>query len=128
MEYFKNIQKVKFEGKESDNPLAFKYYDEHKQVAGKTMKEHFRFAIAYWHSLKGEGADMFGSGSFSEWTLSAVTDQPAGYDLSLCVTCINSHSSISLPDWKITQMKENVAPVIKRIQPHFLEELPLYSK
>ena len=45
-EYFKNIGKIPFEGKDSDNPLAFKYYDENKKVAGKTMKEHFRFAVA----------------------------------------------------------------------------------
>lgn len=64
MEYFKGIKKIQYEGKESDNPLSFKYYDENKVVAGKTMKEHFRFAVAYWHTMKGTGADMFGSGSF----------------------------------------------------------------
>lgn len=65
MEYFKGIKKIKFEGKNSDNPLSFKYYDENQIVAGKSMKDHFRFAIAYWHTLKGNGADMFGSGSFN---------------------------------------------------------------
>ena len=65
MEYFKGIKKIKFEGKNSDNPLSFKYYDENQMVAGKSMKEHFRFAIAYWHTLKGNGGDMFGSGSFN---------------------------------------------------------------
>ncbi len=64
MEYFKGINKIKFEGKESDNPLSFKYYNENEIVGGKTMKEHFRFAIAYWHTMKGGGADMFGWGSY----------------------------------------------------------------
>jgi len=53
MEIFKGIEKIKFEGKDSDNPLSFKYYDKNKVVAGKTMKEHFRFAVAYWHTMKG---------------------------------------------------------------------------
>ena len=60
-EYFKGIGKIQFEGKESDNPLAFKYYNENRIVAGKTMKEHFRFAIAYWHTFTGVGGDPFGA-------------------------------------------------------------------
>ncbi len=60
-EYFKNIGKVKFEGKESDNPLAFKFYDAEKKVNGKTMKEHLRFATAYWHSFCADGSDPFGN-------------------------------------------------------------------
>jgi len=59
--YFKNIDKIKFEGKGSDNPLAFKYYEADKVVAGKTMKEHFRFAMAYWHTLNNKGGDPFGA-------------------------------------------------------------------
>ena len=59
--YFKNIDPIKFEGKESDNPLAFKYYDENKVVAGKTLKEHMRFAMAYWHTLNNKGGEPFGA-------------------------------------------------------------------
>ncbi|MBL7744547.1 MAG: xylose isomerase [Chitinophagaceae bacterium] len=59
-EYFKGISAIKYEGRESDNPLAFKWYDENKVVAGKTMKEYLRFACAYWHSFCGSGADPFG--------------------------------------------------------------------
>ncbi|MEC8683766.1 MAG: xylose isomerase [Bacteroidota bacterium] len=59
--YFKNIDPIKFEGKESDNPLAFKYYDENKVVAGKTLKEHMRFAMAYWHTLNNKGGDPVGA-------------------------------------------------------------------
>ncbi len=62
-EYFKGIDKIKYEGKESDNPLAFKFYDENRIVAGKTMKEHFKFAMAYWHTLCNTGGDPFGPGT-----------------------------------------------------------------
>lgn len=61
--YFPNIGKIQYEGHNSDNPLAFRYYDENRVVAGKTMKEHFKFAIAYWHSFCGTGGDPFGPGT-----------------------------------------------------------------
>ena len=59
-EFFKGIEKIKYEGTASHNPLAFRWYNENQEVAGKTMKEHFRFAGAYWHSFCGSGADPFG--------------------------------------------------------------------
>jgi len=59
-EYFKGISQIKFEGVESDNSLAFRWYDEKRVVAGKPMKEWLRFACAYWHSFCGSGADPFG--------------------------------------------------------------------
>ena len=62
-EYFPGIGKIEFEGQGSDNPLAFKWYNEDQVVAGKTMKEHFRFATAYWHSFCGVGSDPFGPGT-----------------------------------------------------------------
>ncbi len=62
-EYFKGIGQVKYEGKGSDNPFAFKYYDAGKKVGKKTMEEHFRFAIAYWHTFCGTGGDPFGPGT-----------------------------------------------------------------
>ncbi|MFH6993397.1 xylose isomerase [Flavobacterium sp. FlaQc-48] len=62
-EYYKGIGQIKFEGKDSDNPLAFKYYNPDQVVAGKTMREHFRFAIAYWHTFCGQGSDPFGPGT-----------------------------------------------------------------
>lgn len=64
-EYFPGIGKIKFEGKESRNPLAFKWYDENSKIGGKTMKDHLRFAIAYWHTFCGEGGDPFGPGTKS---------------------------------------------------------------
>lgn len=62
-EYFKGIEQIKFEGHESKNPLAFKWYDENEIVAGKTMKDHLRFAVAYWHTFCGTGGDPFGPGT-----------------------------------------------------------------
>ena len=62
-EYFKGIKKIQFEGKESKNPLAFKWYDADREVGRKTMKEHLRFAIAYWHSFCNTNADPFGVGT-----------------------------------------------------------------
>ncbi len=59
-EYFKGIDRIPYEGPESDNPLAFRWYDESKVVGGKTLKEHLRFATAYWHSFCGDGGDPFG--------------------------------------------------------------------
>ncbi len=59
-EFFKGIGRIKYEGLESDNPLAFRWYDENRIVAGKTMKETLRFACAYWHSFVGNGSDPFG--------------------------------------------------------------------
>jgi xylose isomerase len=60
-EYFPGIGKVKFEGPASDNPLAFKRYDADKVVGGKAMRDHLRFAVAYWHSFCGDGTDPFGA-------------------------------------------------------------------
>ncbi len=62
-EFFPGISKIKYEGKGSKNPLSFKYYDENKLIDGKTLKEHLRFAMAYWHSLHGKGGDPFGPGT-----------------------------------------------------------------
>ncbi|MFS0489055.1 xylose isomerase [Leadbetterella byssophila] len=59
-EYFKGIGEIKYEGKDTDNPLAFRYYDPNRIVRGKTMKEHLKFAGAYWHSFNGNGSDPFG--------------------------------------------------------------------
>lgn len=62
-EIFKNIPTIKYEGADSKNPLAFKFYDKDKIVLGKRMKEHLPFAMAWWHNLCAEGSDMFGRGT-----------------------------------------------------------------
>ena len=62
-EFFPGIGQIKFEGRESDNPLAFKWYDENKMIAGKKLKDHVKFAVAYWHSFCNTGGDPFGPGT-----------------------------------------------------------------
>jgi len=59
-EYFPGIKKIKYEGKKSKNPLSFKYYQANQKVANKTMRKHFKFACAYWHSFCNGGGDPFG--------------------------------------------------------------------
>ncbi|EOX4480604.1 TPA: xylose isomerase [Vibrio parahaemolyticus] len=67
-EFFKNVNKVKFEGSNTTNPLAFRHYDEDRMILGKSMKEHLRFAACYWHNFRWGGADVFGDGTFDhEW-------------------------------------------------------------
>ncbi|HZX74741.1 MAG TPA: xylose isomerase [Cyclobacteriaceae bacterium] len=79
-QYFKGINKIRFEGKESDNPLSFKFYNPKQKVGKKTMEEHFRFAIAYWHTLCGTGGDPFGPGTKTfAWNKSSDALQ-RGYD------------------------------------------------
>ncbi len=62
-EYFPGIGKIKFEGKESKNPMAYRYYDAEKIILGKPMKEWLKFAMAWWHTLCAEGSDQFGGGT-----------------------------------------------------------------
>lgn len=61
--YFPSVGQIKFEGKESKNPMAFRYYDPEKVVYGKTMAEWFKFSMAWWHTLCAEGGDPFGPGT-----------------------------------------------------------------
>ena len=60
MVYFENIGKISFEGPKSKNPLAFKHYNPNEMVMGQTMEKQLRFAVAYWHTFTGGGADPFG--------------------------------------------------------------------
>ncbi len=67
-EFFPGIGNIPYEGKDSKNPLAFKFYNPDQLIAGKTMKEYFRFAMAYWHTLTDSGGDPFGSATkFFPW-------------------------------------------------------------
>lgn len=77
-EFFPTIKRIPFEGPSTDNPLAFRYYDADKKVGGKTMKEHLRFAMAYWHSFCGTGADPFGPGTrYFPWEVAGDKMQSA---------------------------------------------------
>lgn len=62
-EYFENIGKIHYEGKNSVNPLAFKYYNPDEVIGGKTMREQLKFALSWWHTMGGDGTDMFGCGT-----------------------------------------------------------------
>ena len=65
-EFYPNIPNVRYEGKDSKNPMSFKYYNPEEVIAGKTMREHLRFGMSYWHTMVAEGADMFGAGSLDK--------------------------------------------------------------
>ncbi len=65
-EFYPGIPRIAFEGKDTDNPLAFRYYDPDALVAGKPMRDHLRFAMSYWHTMVAEGTDMFGSGTLKK--------------------------------------------------------------
>ncbi|AKE23661.1 MULTISPECIES: xylose isomerase [Bacillus] len=75
--YFGSANKVVYEGKDSTNPLAFKYYNPQEVIGGKTMKEHLRFSIAYWHTFTADGTDVFGSA-----TMQRPWDHYKGMDLA----------------------------------------------
>ena len=63
MPFFPDIAKVPYEGPDSKNPLAFRHYNPDETVEGKSMKDHLRFAVAYWHTFRGTGSDPFGPGT-----------------------------------------------------------------
>lgn len=63
MSAFPDIPTIQYEGPSSDNPFAFRWYNPDEVVEGKTMKDHFRFSIVYWHTFRGTGADPFGAGT-----------------------------------------------------------------
>ena len=61
---FPGIESIPFQGPDSQNPLAFRFYDKNRIVRGKRMEEQLRVAVCYWHTFCGNGADVFGSGTF----------------------------------------------------------------
>lgn len=65
-EFYPNIPKIRYEGSKSKNPLSFRFYNPEEVIAGKTMREHLRFAMSYWHTMVAEGSDMFGKGTIDK--------------------------------------------------------------
>ena len=63
MTQFPEIDRIEYEGPESKNPLAFRWYNPDEIVEGKSMKDHLRFSVVYWHTMRGEGNDPFGPGT-----------------------------------------------------------------
>jgi xylose isomerase len=79
-EYFKGIKAIRFEGKDTDNPLAFRYYNPSQKVGKKTMEQHLRFAVAYWHTFCGNGGDPFGAPTKNFPWLTAADPVQRAYD------------------------------------------------
>ncbi|MGB0800759.1 MAG: carboxyl transferase domain-containing protein, partial [Ilumatobacteraceae bacterium] len=78
MTFFPDVEsRIAYEGPESDNPLAFRWYDAERSVAGRTMAEHLRFAVCYWHSFNWDGFDIFGAGTMDRPWLGAQSDPMA---------------------------------------------------
>ena len=99
-EYFPNIGKIEFEGRESANPLAFKWYDERRIVAGKTMKETLRFAVAYWHTFCGTGSDPFGGGTHAfPWFSGEDADHRARNKMDAAFEFITIDSAAKYQDY-----------------------------
>lgn len=65
MSIFSEIKKIQYEGPDSTNPLSFRWYNADEEIEGKTMREHFRFSVVYWHTFRGNGADPFGAPTLS---------------------------------------------------------------
>ena len=97
-EFFPGIGKIQFEGKESRNPMAFRYYDAKKVVLGKTMAEWLKFAMAWWHTLCAEGADQFGGGTKTFPWNGAACPEKTNYihfdiiDFRYCVVCCSFYN------------------------------------
>ena len=85
-EYFPGIGKIKFEGKESKNPMAFRYYDAEKVINGKKMKDWLKFAMAWWHTLCAEGGDQFGGGT--KPALNSCRKWESNIIVSMIWTCV----------------------------------------
>jgi len=122
-EYFKSIKAVKYEGLESKNPLAFKIYQPDQVVAGKPMKDHFRFAVAYWHSFVNENSDPFGVGTRSfPWEKSSDPLENAKYRMEAAFEFITKlgvpyycfHDRDMAPEGKyIGETEKNLQTLVK---------------
>jgi xylose isomerase len=121
-EFFGSIEKIKYEGRESSNPLAFKWYDESRIVNGKTMKEQLRFAMAYWHTLLGTGGDPFGPGTkLFPWEAAADINQrnqdrmdaafEVAYKLGIPFWCF--HDTDVAGDGSVFEIEDRLSKVVE---------------
>lgn len=117
-EFFPGIGKIKYEGRESKNPLAFKFYDPDRIIAGKSMKEYFRFAMAYWHTLTGTGGDPFGPGTkIFPW---ALNNDPIGNAKEKMDAAFEFASKMGLPyycfhDFDLVDEAKSIAESERRL-------------
>ena len=79
--FFPDVDPIRYEGPDSDNPLAFRWYDADRVVAGRTMAEHLRFGVCYWHSFAWDGSDIFGAGTLDRpWNPNTASGAAAGLE------------------------------------------------
>lgn len=125
MEHFKGIGKIKYEGPETKTDLAFKFYDSERVVAGKTMKEHLRFAMSYWHTLTADGSDPFGNGTMLRpWDGSDAMEKSkkraeAGFELmeKLGVEYFCFHDADIAPEGNnLKETQENLDEIVEFIE------------
>ena len=126
--FFPEVSKtIQYEGSESDNPLAFKYYDADRVVAGKTMKQHLKFAVAFWHTMKGTGSDPFGGGVYGRpWNKAGTDLDVARYTLD---AAFEFFTKLSVPHWcfhdrdiapegsSLTQSADNLQIMVDHAKP-----------
>ena len=107
MAYFPSVKKkIKYEGPESDNPLAFKYFNPRKKVRGKTMQQHLKFAVAYWHTFKGTGADPFGGGVYNRpWDQASDPMSVAEMTLEAAFEFFTQSTSSGTISWNLTSLE-----------------------
>ena len=126
MAAFPEIEKIRFEGPKSKNLLSFRHYDENEKVEGKSMREHFRFAVAYWHSFRGTGSDPFGPGTMLRpWegpqdnVENAVNRTKVAFELmeKLGVYFYCFHDRDVAPEGKnLTESNKNLDTVVKALK------------
>ena len=128
-EAYPGIGKIEYEGKKSKNPLAFRWYNAEEEVGGKQMKDHLRFAIAYWHSFCGDGSDPFGNATRIYPWKDATNDDKIKQRLDAAFEFITKigagyycfHDAYVVGDGTVFEMEkrlEKIVPVMKKLQEH----------
>lgn len=126
-EYFPGISRIEYEGPESDNPLAFKAYDADRVVGNKTMREHLRFAICYWHTFCADGGDPFGPGTRSRpWSESndpleaaeGKLDAAFEFFSKMTVPYFCFHDRDMAPEGaSVAESEKNLQHLVERVKP-----------
>ena len=97
-EFFADIDTIRYEGPDSDDPLAFRWYDADRLVLGKTMRDHLRFATCYWHSFAWNGFDIFGDGTLDRPWLHAGLDPMAAAEQKMAAA-FEFMEKLTVPFW-----------------------------